>query len=416
VLILVAGVGPVLWHYLQDWPQDQWQVDLQVYREAGRSILYGRPIYDELTDAPQLLPFTYPPFAALLATPIALISSGAVAWLWSAGQVAATAGSVWIAGRPLLSRAGRWAPVATAGLTVPIMWLQPLSDGIRFGQVDVFIVLVCLIDLTAVRPRWTRGALIGLATAVKLTPGTFLLYFAFARRWRPALGLVAAAVAATVAAFLALPEASLAFWGGAISDPTRLGQNSGTSNQSIHGVLLRVGPSGAAGTALWALLAVVGAWCGFRIARLAQQRGQLAMEVGAVGLVAVLISPVSWIHHLAWLCVVIPALLGDGRDRVRLGYAALLTGWFLCRLPWWGITWSVDHPGSRWFGHLLQNADLLGAVLALLLLWLALRRPSSALPESEAEVDAGGLQLGEDTEDEAQPATDPTDRRQPHPA
>src|SRR6185437_4693028 len=230
------------------------QVDLQVYREAGRSILFGRPIYDELTDPPQLLPFTYPPFAALLATPIALIPFGAVAWLWTAAQVAATAASVWIAGRPLLARARQWAPVATAVLTGLMMWLQPLSDGIRFGQVNAFIVLLCLVDLAAVRPRWTRGVLIGLATAIKLTPGTFLIYFAWARRWRVALGLVAGAVVATVASFFILPEASLAFWGGALEDPNRLGPNSGTSNQSIHGVLLRIGPGGALGTVLWIAL------------------------------------------------------------------------------------------------------------------------------------------------------------------
>jgi alpha-1,2-mannosyltransferase len=425
LLIVVAGVGPVAWHYLVNWPQDEWQVDLQVYREAGRSILFGRPVYDELTDPPQLLPFTYPPFAALLATPIALVPLGAVAWLWTAGQVAATAGTVWIAGRPLLSRARHWWPVATALLTVLMVWLQPLSDGLRFGQVDAFIVLACLVDLAAVRPRWTRGVLIGLATAVKLTPGTFLLYFAFARRWRPAIGLLTGAVVATVASFLILPEASLAFWGGALTDPNRLGRNGGTSNQSIHGVLLRIGPPGVAGTLLWVALAIGAAWCGFRIARQAHGRGLAAMEVGAVGLVAVLISPVSWIHHLAWLCVVIPALIGDGRDRVRWGYAGVLTAWFLCRLPWWGLTWIAEHPGSRWFGQVLQNADLAGAVLGLLFLWLVLRRtagdpPADPLPVagsgSEAEVDADGLQSGHDGKDDAQPAADPTDRREPHPA
>ena len=367
VLVVVAGVGPVAWHYLENWPQDQWQVDLQVYREAGRSVLFGRPIYDELTDPPQLLPFTYPPFAALLATPTALISFGAVAWLWTAAQVVATGISVWIAGRPLLSRAGQWAPVATAAFTVVMVWLQPLSDGIRFGQVNAFIVLVCLIDLTAVRPRWARGVLIGLATAVKLTPGTFLIYFVWARRWRVALGLVGGAAVATIASFFILPEASLAFWGGALEDPNRLGPNGGTSNQSIHGVLLRIGPDGAARAVLWVGLAVLAAWWGFRIARTAHERGLFAMEVGIIGLVAVLISPVSWIHHLAWLCVVIPALIGDGRDRVRWAYAGVLTAWFLCRFPWWGITWIYAHPGTKWFGQLMQNGDLIGVLLALAL-------------------------------------------------
>jgi alpha-1,2-mannosyltransferase len=416
VLVLVAGVGPIAWHYLVTWPQDQWQVDLQVYREAGRSILFGRPIYDELTEPPQLLPFTYPPFAALLATPIALVPFGAVAWLWTGAQVAASAATVWIAGRPFLSRAGRWWPLATAVFTVVMVWLQPLSDGIRFGQVNAFIVLVCLVDLAAVRPRWARGVLIGLATAVKLTPGTFLLYFVWARRWRAALGLAAGALVATVVSFFILPEASLAFWGGALQDPNRLGPNRGTSNQSIHGVLLRIGPSGALGTVLWVVLAVAAAWFGFRVARRAHDRGLVALEVGAIGLVAVLISPVSWIHHLAWLAVVIPALVGDGRDRVRWAYAGVLTAWFLCRLPWWGITWTYAHHGTRWIGQVMQNADLPGTVLALVFIWLVVRRPVTAAERLEAEVHPGRLQAGQHGQEDTEPAADPPDRRQPHPA
>ena len=33
-LVLVLAELPVAWHYLVTWPGDQWQVDLEVYREA----------------------------------------------------------------------------------------------------------------------------------------------------------------------------------------------------------------------------------------------------------------------------------------------------------------------------------------------------------------------------------------------
>jgi alpha-1,2-mannosyltransferase len=408
VLIVAAGVAPLAYRYLVSWPQDQWQVDLEVYREAGRSIIYGRHIYDELTEPPQLLPFTYPPFAALVALPIALIPFTAAAWLWSAAQVVATGASVWIAGRPLLARAGSWRPVATAALTVVMLWLHPVSDGLRFGQVNAFIVLICLVDLTARRPRWSRGLLIGLVTAVKLTPGTFLLYFATARRWRPALALFAGAAGATIATLFILPEGSLAYWGGALQDPNRLGPNGGTSNQSIRGFLLRLGPSGVAGSILWVLLVVVALWCGFAIARLAHARGEFALEVGAVGLVAVLISPVSWIHHLAWLVVVIPALIGDGRNRRRWAYAALVTAWFLFRLPWWGVHWRSYHHSTEFFGIALQNADTVGVAVTLSLIWLVLRR-TPAEPRSDAEVETGGLQRGDDGEQDTHASAHATD-------
>lgn len=87
-----------------------------------------------------------------------------------------------------------------------------------------------------------------------------------------------------------------------------------------------------------------------------------------MGLVALLCSPVSWIHHFAWMVVVIAALVGDGRSRRRLVGAGVVTAWFLCRLPWWGITWLADDYPVRVFGRAIQNADTVGALLALVLL------------------------------------------------
>lgn len=368
VLVLALAELPVAWHYLVTWPGDQWQVDVEVYREAGRSVVYGRPIYDQMTESPQLLPFTYPPFAALLALPLAAIPFAAVGWVWTVLQVAATYATVLIAFRRLLARAGplRW--LAGAVVCAPMLWLHPVADGVRFGQVNAFIVLACVADLALARTRWARGTLIALATAVKLTPGVFVLHLAWSRQWRTAATVVAAAVAVTLGSFLVLPEASLAFWGGALTDPTRLGPNMGTSNQSIRGFLLRLGPGGTGGTVLWLVLALLVGAFGLQVARRAHLAGDRVGEVAAMGLVALLCSPVSWIHHFAWIVVVIAALVGDGRSRRRLVGAGVVTAWFLCRLPWWGITWLADDYPVRVFGRAIQNADTVGAVLALVLL------------------------------------------------
>ena len=398
VLVLaVLGLGafPLAYHYLVQWPQDQWQVDVEVYREAARSLVYGRPIYEQLTEPPQLLPFTYPPFAALLALPLAAIPFRAVGVLWTLAQVAATYGTVLLAFRPLLARAGGWRRVAGAVLTVPVLWMLPVSDGIRFGQINAFLVLLCTADLLAVQApwaRWTgaRGALIGVATAIKLTPGVFLVHLAWSRRWREALTVAATAAFATVVAFLILPEASLAFWGGALSDPARLGPNAGTTNQSLRGVLLRLGPDGAAGTALWlVLVAVVGA-VGFTVARRAARVGDRCSEVAAVGLMAVLLSPVAWIHHFAWMTVVVAALAGDGRSRRRLVMAAVVLVWFLTRMPWWGVSW-IEAGWPIGVGRVLQNSYLFGALLALGLLWRVVPsgRPEGAAATADAPSEPG---------------------------
>lgn len=380
-VLVLLGAAPAVLRYLVFWPLDQWQVDVEVYREAGVSILVGRPIYSVMTEAPQLLPFTYPPFAAVLAIPLALLPFGAVGWLWTLAQVAATTAIVWYAGWRLIHRTGAWVPITLGLLTAPMLWLHPVGDGIRFGQVNAFMVLACLMDLRRPRPGLLRrvppGVLVGLAMSVKLTPGVFVVHYLVTRRWREAATAVGTAVAVTVGSWLLVPEASFAFWGGALQDPTRLGPNFGTSNQSLRGFLLRVGPDGLAGTTIWlACVAVVGV-VGFQLARRAHRAGDSISEVAAVGLMAVLLSPVAWIHHLHWMVVVIFAVLGADplRDRRRLVAAAVLTAFFTCRLPWWGISWLNHRDWPELPGRVLQNADTFGSLLALALLWWALHLP-----------------------------------------
>lgn len=379
-LVLLAASLPVL-RYLVFWPLDQWQVDVEVYREAGVSILTGRPVYSAMTEAPQLLPFTYPPFAAILAIPLALVPFGVVGWLWTALQIAATTAIVWYAGWRLIHRTGPLVPITLALLTAPMLWLHPVSDGIRFGQVNAFMVLACLMDLRHPRPGLLRrippGVLVGLAMSIKLTPGVFVVHYLLNRRWREAFTAIGTAVGVTLGAWLLLPEASFTFWGGALQDPARLGPNAGTANQSIRGFLLRVGPDGLLGDAIWFLLVAVVGFIGFSLARRAYRLGDSISEVAAVGLMAVLLSPVAWIHHLHWMVVVVFAVLGANplRDRRRIAAAALITGFFLCRMPWWGITW-LSHPDWPDLpGRMLQNSDVFFALTALGLLWWALHLP-----------------------------------------
>jgi alpha-1,2-mannosyltransferase len=396
-LIALAALPGVL-RYLVFWPMDQWQVDVEVYREAGVSIMTGRPIYAAMTEAPQLLPFTYPPFAALLALPLAWVPFGVAGWLWTAAQVAATTAIVWYAGWRLIHRADGWVPLALAALVAPMLWLHPVSDGIRFGQVNAFMVLACLMDLRRPRPGLLRhvppGMLVGLAMSIKLTPGVFVIHYLLNRRWREAATAVGTAVGVTLGAWVLLPEASFAFWGGALQDPARLGPNFGTSNQSMRGFLLRVGPEGGVGTAIWLALVVVVGVFGFRLARQMWLRGDSIGEVAVVGLLACLLSPVAWIHHYHWIVVVIFALLGASpwtRSRAgawwrsgRLVAGVVIGVWFLMRMPWWGITY-LNHP--EWPelpGRMLQNADVAGGLVALGLLWWVNRDPGDAGEAVEA--------------------------------
>jgi alpha-1,2-mannosyltransferase len=78
VPVLAVVVGVIGW--LLDWHLG---VDIAVYRAGALTLLHGDPLYDAntLSDEPYwaLLPFTYPPSAALIFVPLAFLPLE-VAW------------------------------------------------------------------------------------------------------------------------------------------------------------------------------------------------------------------------------------------------------------------------------------------------------------------------------------------------
>ena len=336
----LAAVAPLVRGYLTG-PPDQRLVDLDVYRTGGLSVLRGQPLYTMLTQPPQLLPFTYPPAAALFAVPLAVLPWPAAQLAWVPFVYVPLAVVIWHAFAPLLRRAGRLRPAAFAIVFAACAYLFPVRDEMRFGQVDLVLLALAVADCAAREPRWPRGVLVGLATAIKLVPGVFVVYLWLSGRRRAALTAALVALAVTLGAWLLLPQDSVTYWTSAIFDSGRLGPNSGTSNQSLRGLLLRAFlPVGLPGV-IWVVVAAAVALAGFaavrRLARQSREPGQISMEAVAVtALVGVLASPVSWIHHYVVVVLVIGAILADGRAPCRVALAAGTAVYFALTIPWWG--------------------------------------------------------------------------------
>jgi alpha-1,2-mannosyltransferase len=367
-------------------PPDQRLVDLDVYRTSGLSVLQGQPLYSVLTQPPQLLSFTYPPAAALFAVPLALLSWPAAQLAWVPVVYVPLAVVIWFAFAPLLRRAGPLRPAAFAVLFAACAYLFPVRDEMRFGQVDLVLLALAVADCAAREPRWPRGALVGLATAIKLVPGVFVVYLWLSGRRRAALTAALVALAATFGAWLLLPQDSVTYWTSAIFDSGRLGSNSGTSDQSLRGLLLRAFLPGGLPGQIWVVVAAAVAVAGFTLVRrLAQQSrdpaaaggqvspaaagGQVSMEALAVtALIGVLVSPVSWIHHYVVVVVAIGAILADGRARRRVALAAGTAAYFALAIPWWGQSLlgqrDVPAPAAR----VVQDGFGLGALVLVLVL------------------------------------------------
>lgn len=384
---MVIGTLPWVYKYLLAPEPDYWMVDLNVYREAGVSILEGRRVYEHVTPAPQSLPFTYPPFAALLAVPLALVPFGLLGWIWFYGQLLAVVVTVRLAAAPLLARFDRHRGVVWGLLALALSYTLPVEDGLRFGQVNAFLVLAVLIDVArrdlVRRVRLPQGVLVGLATAIKLTPGVFIVYYLVTKQWRAAAASIVT-VAVTILGVLAVaPRLSVAFWTDALFAPDRLGHNDGTANQSIRAILMRLGPESSAATVLWLLLVAAIAVVGYAAARHAYDHGELLLAFTLVAVIGVLVSPVSWSHHFHWLLPGVCWLVASTRRaRVVAGVAL----WLVLTLHLtWMAHWQLMGNENAVFdrdqvtGHPLWNIPhnvlALAALVALLGLAYLTRTP-----------------------------------------
>ncbi|MDT9699932.1 glycosyltransferase 87 family protein [Streptomyces sp. P17] len=308
---------------LRDW------FDLRVYHGTVDSwIHHGGRIYDYLVPG-TTYGFTYPPFAAVAMLPMALLdlpAAIAVALLLNLAALAVV----------LRILAGRgWRRYGWFGCVLgacALAMFEPLRDTFSFGQVNVLLLALVLTDaslLATGRERWV-GYGIGLAAAIKLTPAIFIGLLLLGRRWRAAGVATAVAVGATALAAWVTPDASRFYWTRALWDTTRIGRLDYVSNQSLQGVLARLGEPDRA---LWAVavLLVLCVWA-WRASR-AIAAGEWIAAFALTGLTACLVSPITWVHHLVWLLPSFAVLIRAGHPRTAAAlYAVLCTSvvwlWF----------------------------------------------------------------------------------------
>jgi alpha-1,2-mannosyltransferase len=332
--------------------------DLNVYQGAIKYwVGVGGSIYDFVLPF-STYGFTYPPFAALVMLPMA-ITPWHLAIVISCVTCAAVSVLViyWFID-PVARREG-WHRWYALGLVAAFaVAFEPLRETFLFGQVNMYLVAIVGADLLFLVARGHRfgGIGVGLATAVKLTPGIFIVYLLVTRRWRAALVASGTAAAATVFAAAVAPDASRVFWTDAVWNTDRVGAVAFISNQSLHGAVARIHQTDPS-TALWlaTVLAVMAIWA-WRV-RKAVASGDEMTGFALTGVVGCLVSPVTWVHHLVWLAPALLLLVDRAaaatvtRQQRRLWGFAIFTYVLLCsRLVWsfhdrWGnpLTWFLSN-------------------------------------------------------------------------
>ncbi|MFF2547099.1 glycosyltransferase 87 family protein [Kitasatospora sp. NPDC058063] len=330
-------------------------VDMLVYRAEGQAVVRGEDLYAMRLPGWDL-PATYPPFAAMLFVPSTWFDVSTlrvlVMLLNYALLAAAVHLSLKLAGWPKQHRAA--VVILATGLGI---WLEPVFTTFQYGQVNLGILCLVLWDLTRPDSHRLKGVGIGLATAIKITPGLFAVYLFLTGRVRAALVSAGTFLAAGLIGWAVLPDASYGFWTTYLWDPSRVGVTVLVDNQSLRGAvcrLLDVNDPGLVGLIASALVATFG----LGVAVLAGRSARVLRRADAWGavcaaLTALLVSPISWTHHWVW-CIPLLALLAvEARTTARRVLFGLTLLVFLSHVMWtvphrWGrgVAWYWQLPGA----------------------------------------------------------------------
>jgi alpha-1,2-mannosyltransferase len=306
-------------------------IDLAVYRAGGHALATGQPLYSAHPDA-SLLPFTYPPFAGLLCVPLAGLP-------WDLARLVMTLLSV----AALVAVVRATVRVHPAVVVAAALALEPVRATLEFGQVNLLVMALVVLDLTRRSERASCGVLIGLAAAVKLTPLIFIAYLLVTGRRRAAGTALATFGGTVLLGWVLLPAESTRYWFHLVAEPDRVGGVAYSGNQSLLGALTRLLDGSALARSLWLVTAAVVGVLGLAAAAALAAAGRELAGIALCGLTGLLVSPISWTHHWVW---VLPA--GIAAAAWRPARPALALGGLLFGLA---PVWWPAHGGDREYGH-----------------------------------------------------------------
>lgn len=316
-VVALAAVLPAL--YLPGLVHDFF--DLKIYMRAMDWWAAGNPLYDYVQpDRVQgALYFTYPPFSALLLRPFALLPLGVtVATFTILTAIGVVVTTRWLV-QPMIERHDLPRVFTVTVAVLLAFTVESTRETITFGQINMLLVVLILADLLFAVPQGRRwaGVGVGLATALKLFPGIFIVYLLATRRWRAAVVASATAALATLLAAAVAPADSWRFWTHELWATDRVGRTDYTGNQSLFGLLSRITAPEKPSQLPWLLLVVVVAAYGLWRAARAARAGDALAGLTLTGLVGGLVSPITWTHHLYWFIPAVVVLVDAALDADR---------------------------------------------------------------------------------------------------
>ncbi|HVB71451.1 MAG TPA: glycosyltransferase family 87 protein [Acidimicrobiales bacterium] len=318
--------------------------------------------------------FTYPPGAIFFFWPILWVPIQHLSLVWNFVTLAALAASIYVSliyltkvPRLLLAGLACWAAVISAAI------FPELIEHLMWGQTATILMLFVLLDMLIIRGP-AKGVLIGLAAAIKIYPGLFIIVWLLRRQWRPALTALATTAGVTGLAFAIWPTSGRYFVHHIIFGGQEFQKLAGTANSlksgsfvaffqrwpfhygtiSTHeGLLLE------AAVMVLALLAAQRLW----------RAGLDFCAVIVVLIAGAIASPVAWDHYFSFAPLLILVAL-EARANTALGRTAIvatvvsLVPWVIFRTPSITTSWTTT------YAFVARNALLLSTFAVIVVaLW-----------------------------------------------
>jgi hypothetical protein len=281
----------------------------------------------------------------------------------------------------------RFFGVAAWAMALIAAFFWPLFDHAGMGQANLLVLFPLLLGL-ALAPRrpWLGGALVGLATMLKMSPALFFAYFLLKRRMTALASAVAAAVVLSVATLPLVGFAAQRRFYTEVLPTFSSGEYHGlslpigmTSNHSIPSFFnwLWRGPDGhhlsttaSHATTLTALL-LLALWA-YRFR--SSTRDPDAHAAGALTVLMTLLPVYTYEHHLVFLILALGAAL-----TARPGPVVLAVAFFLG----WPLAWQRAAEGTfPLFQGLLRESKLIAALALFGLNLLGERTNARGAPRS----------------------------------
>ncbi|WP_124033505.1 glycosyltransferase family 87 protein [Herpetosiphon llansteffanensis] len=322
--------------------------------------------------------YKYPPFFVFFMAPFTLLKFTPAIQSWRVFNLV-----IMLIASGVLLRGYRqqWRSWAAIGLGLIILVFQPINDSLRYGQVDMLMLLPLAIATVALlKERWQWfGAMLAIPTMLKLYPAFLLAQAVIAKRWRAliAFGLTCSAIL-TLSVLVLGWDVHAQFVQHVL--PTTSGGTVWVENQTWNGWLNRlinptIGLTPDSSQTVKLLTYLIAA--GFSgLAWWFSRKMTLANGFGLWIITMLMVLPSTWIHYHVLLLIPIFQLL------VRVQQTKQLPAWPI--FGFYGLAWVCLSTGNQWtfydrsyhggFWALLLSYKLYGLVL----LWFAVAFDATA--------------------------------------